>query len=143
MIHFWSSADISIFTGNHQVLLYQEIQIKIVFNRIISSSFNFFGFLKVFLINIVPVFIMSAKLTHLGLLEIKVFWNKDYDVINYFHDVINNIFLRNSNYIADVVMWLNSGNSSLSMREVIITSILLGCEQKNQICWGILLVQVQ
>ena len=30
------------FTGNQQILLYQEIQIKIVFWYIISNSFNFF-----------------------------------------------------------------------------------------------------
>ena len=37
-----SSADISIFfTENQQILLYQEIQIKIVFKSIISDSFNF------------------------------------------------------------------------------------------------------
>ena len=40
----------------------------------------------------------------LGLLKIKVFYNKDYDVIIYVHDVINKNLLRDSNYIVDVVM---------------------------------------
>ena len=47
-----------------------------------------------------------------------------YDVMTYVHDVTNKILSRDSSYIADVVMWPKFGNSSLSMREVIITSIL-------------------
>ena len=53
-----------------------------------------------------------------------VFWNKDYDVITSVCDVTNKILSLDSNYIVDVVMWLKFGNSSISMREVIITSIL-------------------
>ena len=33
------------------------------------------------------------------------------------------IFLRDWNYIVDVVMWPNFGNSSISMRQVLIISI--------------------
>ena len=40
-------------------------------------------------------------------------------------------------------MWAKFSNSSVSMREVIITSILKGFDQKNQIFAGVLLVQVQ
>ena len=36
----------------------------------------------------VIILIMSAKLAPLGLLKIKVFWNKDYDVINFVRDII-------------------------------------------------------
>ena len=44
-----SSADISIFfTENQQILLYQEIQIKIAFKSIISDSFNFLWVFKGF-----------------------------------------------------------------------------------------------
>ena len=39
-------------------------------------------------------------------------------------DVINKILSRGSNYIVDVFMWPKFGNSSISMREVITTSIL-------------------
>ena len=66
--------------------------------------------------------IVSAKLATQGLLKIKVFRNKGYDVIIYVHDVNNQILLRDSNYIADAVMRPKFGNSSISMREVIITS---------------------
>ena len=72
----------------------------------------------------VTILMMSAKMATLGLLKIKVFWNKGYDVIISVHDVTNKILLRDSNYIVDVVMWPKFGNSSISMREVIIMSIL-------------------
>ena len=72
----------------------------------------------------VTILMMSAKMATLGLLKIKVFWNKGYDVIISVHDVTNKILSRDSNYIVDVVMWPKFGNSSISMREVIITSIL-------------------
>ena len=37
------------------------------------------------------------------------------------HDVTNKIFLRDSIYTVDAVMWPKFGNSNVSMREVIIT----------------------
>ena len=67
---------------------------------------------------------MSAKMATPGLRKIKVFWKKGYDVIIFVNDVTNKILSRDSNYIVDVVMWPKFGNSSISMREVIITSIL-------------------
>ena len=67
---------------------------------------------------------MSAKMATPGLLKIKVFWNKGYGVIIYVHDVTRKILSGYLDYIVDMVMWLKFGNSSISMREVIITSIL-------------------
>ena len=67
---------------------------------------------------------MSAKLATLGLPKIKVFWNKGYDVITSVYDVTNKILSRDSNQIVDAVMWPKFGNSNISVREVIITSIL-------------------
>ena len=66
---------------------------------------------------------MWAKLVNLDL-KIKVFWNKGYEVIVSVHDITNEILSRYSNYIVDVVMWPKFGNSSISMREDIIASIL-------------------
>ena len=42
-----------------------------------------------------------------------------------------------------VVMWPKFGNSSIYIREVIITSVLEGFDQKNRFFWGVALVQVQ
>ena len=67
---------------------------------------------------------ISAELANLGFLKIKATWNESYDVISSAHDVINKILSLDSNHIVDVVMWTKFGNSSISMREVTITSIL-------------------
>ena len=72
----------------------------------------------------VKILMMSAKMATPGFLKIKVFWNKGYDAIISAHDVTNKIVSRDSNYIVDVVMWPNFGNSSISMRDIIITSVL-------------------
>ena len=63
---------------------------------------------------------MSPKLASLGLLKVKVFWNKSYDVIFLVSDVTNKILSRDSNYIIDVVMWPKLGISSISMRKIIL-----------------------
>ena len=52
----------------------------------------------------VEFFMMSAKLTTLGLLKIKIFWNKGYDIITPVCDVTNKLLSHHSNYIVDVVM---------------------------------------
>ena len=67
---------------------------------------------------------MSAKMATPGLLKITLFWNKGYDIITSVQDVSNKILSRDSSYIVDVVMWLKFGNSNISMREVIMISIL-------------------
>ena len=67
----------------------------------------------------VTIFMMSAKLV-----KIKVFWKKGYDVIISAYDATNKILSHDSIYIVNVVVWPKFGNSSTSMREVIITSIL-------------------
>ena len=63
---------------------------------------------------------MLAKMATPGLLKIKVFQNKDYDIIIYVSDVTNKILSRDWNDIADLVMWPKFGNCNISMREVII-----------------------
>ena len=47
---------------------------------------------------------ISAKLGTLGLLKVKIFQYKGYNVIIVDYDVTNKILLHNSNYIVDVVM---------------------------------------
>ena len=72
----------------------------------------------------VTILMMSAKIALLGLLKIEEFWFEGFDVSIYVHDLTNKILSHNSNCIVDVVMWPKFGNSSISMEEVIITSIL-------------------
>ena len=60
----------------------------------------------------------------LGLLKMKVFWNKGYDGIISVSDVTNKILSRDSNYVVDAFMWPKFSNCSISMREVMTTSIV-------------------
>ena len=85
---------------------------------------TFFESLTIFLISMVTILMMSAKMATLGLLKIKIFWYKGYDVIIFVYDVTNKILSRDSNHIVNMVMWPKFGKSIISMREVIITSIL-------------------
>ena len=68
--------------------------------------------------------LMMSNMATLGLLKIKVFWNKSYDVIIYVDDITHKILSCDLNHITDVVMWPKFGNSSIYMSEVNITSIL-------------------
>ena len=66
---------------------------------------TFLESLKIFLINMVTILMMSAKMATKGLLKIKKgFLKKGYDVIIYVHDVTNKILSCDSNHIANVVM---------------------------------------
>ena len=47
---------------------------------------------------------MSAKIATLGLLKIKLFWNKGYDVKIYIDDVTNEILSHDSNDIVELVI---------------------------------------
>ena len=67
---------------------------------------------------------MSAKMATPGLLKITVFWSKGYDIIISVDDITNKVLSRYSDYIVDVFIWPKFGNSNISMREVITTSIL-------------------
>ena len=84
----------------------------------------------------VTILMMSGKMATPGFLKINIFWNKDYDVTVSVHDVTNKILSRGSNYNIDVLMWPKFDNSSISMREVIITSILKRFDQKNRFFEG-------
>ena len=65
---------------------------------------TFFEFLRIVLISMVKTLKMSVTMATLGLLEIKVLWNKVYDVIIPVYDITNKVFLRDFNYIVIVVI---------------------------------------
>ena len=67
---------------------------------------------------------VSAKMATLAFLKIMVFWNKGYDAIIPVDDVTNKVSSLDSNYIVDLFLRPKFGNCSISMREVITTSIL-------------------
>ena len=76
---------------------------------------------------------IPAQLATLGVLKIKVFWNKGYDIIISAHYIRSKILFGDSNYIADFVMWTKFVNPSISMRKVIVTSVLQGFDRKKQL----------
>ena len=67
---------------------------------------------------------MPAKMVTPGLLKITVSWNKGYDVIISVDDITSKILWHDSYYIVDVFMWSKFGTSSISMTEVMTTSVL-------------------
>ena len=87
--------------------------------------------------------IISGKMATLDLLKIKVLWNKRYGVIIHVHDVTNKALSHDSNHIVDVAMRPKFDKSSISIREVIITIILYGLDQKKTLFLWMLWVQVK
>ena len=75
-------------------------------NGILIHSFNsfiFFNSLNIVLIKMVPTLMMSANIATLGVLKMKVFLSKNYDVIIFVNSVSSKILSCDSNYILDVV----------------------------------------
>ena len=66
---------------------------------------------------------MSAELVTPGLLEIKLFQNKGYDIIIFDYNVTKKMSSKDSNYTVYVIMWPKFGNTSISVSEFIVTSI--------------------
>ena len=58
----------------------------------------------------VTILMISAKMATPGLLKLKGFWSKGYDVIIFVYDVTKKILSLDCNYIVDVVMWLKFGD---------------------------------
>ena len=117
-----SSADISIFSPEISKFCYiKKCRYRLHFD---AWFLILLIFLKDFLIKMIIILMMSAKMATPGLLKTMIFWNKGYGVIIPVHDVSNKILSHGSNDIVDVVTWPKFGNSCVSMRGVIITSIL-------------------
>ena len=117
-----SSADSIFFrkSANFVILRNKEIDNTLAFWYIFS---NLLESLKIVLINMGKILMMSRKIATPGLLKVKLFWNKGFDVIISIHDDPNKILSGDSSYTVDVVMWPKFGNSSISMREVVTISI--------------------
>ena len=115
----------------------KKYRYRFCFSTYFLIPFTFFDYFKVVLTNMVAIYMFSAKLTTLDLLKIKVLWNKYYIIIFSVHDVTNKILWGDSNYIVDLVRWPKFVNSSISMREVIITAILDRFDTKKTFFWRV------
>ena len=65
---------------------------------------------------------MAKKGDISSLLRSTVFWKKVSEI--YVHDISNKILLCDSNHIAGLVMWSKFANSSIFLKEVIVTFTL-------------------
>ena len=68
---------------------------------------------------------MSAKSATIGLLKTMLFWNESYYVTIFVHDITNKILSHDLNYTVDVVKWSKFGNSSISLRVVIVMKVII------------------
>ena len=113
LTHPLTSADISIFSPEISKFCYiRKYRYGLHFNTLFLILLTFLESLKICLISLVVTLMMSGNMATPDLLKIKVIWNKGYDVIIFVDDVTNKI------------LWPKFGNCSISMREVITTSIL-------------------
>ena len=123
--HLLSSADISIFLPEISKFCYiKKYRYRFHLDTYFLTLLTFLESLRIVLINMVKILMMSAKMGTPGLLKIKIFWKKAYDVIIFALDVTKTILSLDSNYNVNVVMWSKFGYSSIYVREVIIYSIL-------------------
>ena len=144
MTHPLSSVDIRIFSPEISKFCYiNKYRYRLHFHTWFLIILNFIESLKIVLIEMVTILMMPGKMAIPDLRKIKVFWSKDYDVILFVNDVTKRTLLRDSNYIVDVVMWPKFENSSICMKEFIITSSLQGFDQKDCFFWGVVSVQGQ
>ena len=123
--HPMSPAGISNFSPEISEVFYiKKYMYRLHFDTKFLVLCTFLEFLRIVLIKKFKILIMSAKMTAQGILKITIFWNKGYYVINHVHDITDKILSLHSDYIVDVTNWPKFGNYSISMKEIIIISIL-------------------
>ena len=93
-------------------------------NCILVHNLRLFWLLFSFQINMIANVMISIKLVTPGLIKITVFWNKVYDAIIHFYDVINKVPSRDSNYIDIMVIWTMLGNSSIWLEKQIFWEVV-------------------
>ena len=111
------------FTGNQQILVYQKIQIYIPFRCIISNSSNFSWVFKDCFNKRGQNFDDVSKNGYLRPSENKDFLEKRIWHHNFCRWLYQKKFITWLKYNVNVFMWPKFGNSSISVREVMITSI--------------------
>ena len=103
-------ADISIFLPEISKFCYiKKYRYRFHLDTYSLTLLTFLESLRIILIKMVKNLMMSAKMATPGLLKIKIFWKKAYDVIIFAHDVTSTILSGDLNYNVNVVMWPKFG----------------------------------
>ena len=77
-----SSAYVSIFLPEiSKFCCIKKFRYRLYYDTLFLIILTFFESWKIFLISVATILMRSAKMATLGLLKIKIFWNKGYDVI--------------------------------------------------------------
>ena len=115
----------------------KKYRYRLHFDTLFVILLTFFESSKILLINMFSVLMMSAKMATLDLCKIKVFWNKGYEVIT-------SVWRQQQKFITWLKLYYRCllscdqkfHNSSTSLRELIITSILYRLDQINHFFKG-------
>ena len=92
--HHLTAADISIFSPKIRKFCYmKKYRYRLHFNRKFLILLTFPESLKIVLIKMVTILRMSAKMTTSGLLKMKVFSDRGYDIIVSIRDAVSNKIL--------------------------------------------------
>ena len=110
--------------GSISIFYIKKYRYRLRFDAQFLILLTFVGSLKIALINMVTILMMSAKMAALALLKIKVFFKKGYDAIISVDEVSNKFLSGDSNFIVNVIMRSEFDNSSISVKVVIMTTIL-------------------
>ena len=121
--HPLSSADISIFLPKISRFCYiKKSKYRFHLNILSLILLSFLESLRIFTINMVTILMMPAKMATPVLLKIKIFWKKFITSQFRYMTSPTEFYHVISNYNVNVVMWPRVCSSSISVREVIITS---------------------
>ena len=105
MTHLFKSAETSIFSPEiSKFCSIRKYKYRLHFGTKFLILLTFFESLINFLINMVTILMMSAKLATPGPFKIRIFQNKGYGVMTLDYYVTNNIISRDSSYFVDAIM---------------------------------------
>ena len=105
MTHLFKSAETSIFSPEiSKFCSIRKYKYRLHFGTKFLILLTFFESLINFLINMVTILMMSAKLATPGPFKIRTFQNKGYGVMILDYYVTNNIISRDSSYFVDAIM---------------------------------------
>ena len=119
-----SSTDISIFLLEIRKVRYiKKNRYRFHLDTQLLTLLTFLESLRIVSITVMipEVLMVLVKMGIPGLPKMKVFWKKGYDIIISTLDVTKKFMSRDPNYYANLFMWPKFGNSSISVREVVIT----------------------